>query len=372
MRTRSCKDYNPDQSDLIETGKYDSPDFTRGDGSFVSVSTGVFKTTAMAKTAYRRVAAPALAPLLRRAAREAEAEDDGRLGRPVRLPVRRRPVERLPPRRLDQVRDSRRSRHDRLRPLQPKGRTDVATIFFGLGKPLAPSLEQAAVAPRRSRAPDRHPERHLVRRKRPLSWVARASHRARLPFTDFEDDAEARYRAGRWPRRRRVGSSAALGAVADDAVPDRGGAATSARVSGSSARSSSGIASRSLMRRGRVRRRPLPLAPPERRGGAGAHQGREGRAAVPRRRAAAAGPCGDRARDRLRPPRERDRDHALPVGHGDARPRRPVQQDGLDDVVPARHERPDPLPGPADLRREDQLGLRDAAGAKGTRQTVSD
>lgn len=56
-----CSNYNPDQSDLVETGDYDSPDFTRKDGSFVSSSTGVFRTAQMARTGYGRVAVPALA-----------------------------------------------------------------------------------------------------------------------------------------------------------------------------------------------------------------------------------------------------------------------------------------------------------------------
>jgi hypothetical protein len=55
-----CSTYNPDQSDLVEIGDYDSPDFSRPDGTFVSSTTGVFKTTAMARTAYARVAVPAL------------------------------------------------------------------------------------------------------------------------------------------------------------------------------------------------------------------------------------------------------------------------------------------------------------------------
>jgi hypothetical protein len=55
-----CSTYNPDQSDLIEIGDYDSPDFSRPDGTFISSTTGVFKTAAMARTGYARVAVPAL------------------------------------------------------------------------------------------------------------------------------------------------------------------------------------------------------------------------------------------------------------------------------------------------------------------------
>jgi hypothetical protein len=59
-----CSYYNPDQSDLVEMGSYDSPDFDQADGSSVSSSTGVFQTAAMAKTAYSRVAKPELAKCL--------------------------------------------------------------------------------------------------------------------------------------------------------------------------------------------------------------------------------------------------------------------------------------------------------------------
>jgi hypothetical protein len=59
--TPRCSTYNPDQSDLIETGDVDSPDFTRADGSFLSGSVGIFKTQKMARTGYARVARPELA-----------------------------------------------------------------------------------------------------------------------------------------------------------------------------------------------------------------------------------------------------------------------------------------------------------------------
>jgi hypothetical protein len=59
--TPRCSTYNPDQSDLIETGDVDSPDFTRADSSFVSSSVGIFKTAKMAKAGYARVAKPQLA-----------------------------------------------------------------------------------------------------------------------------------------------------------------------------------------------------------------------------------------------------------------------------------------------------------------------
>ncbi len=55
-----CSTYNPDQSDLIETGTYDSPNFSRPDGTSVSSSSGVFRTAAMAKKGYARVVVPQL------------------------------------------------------------------------------------------------------------------------------------------------------------------------------------------------------------------------------------------------------------------------------------------------------------------------
>ena len=59
-----CVPVDPDQSDLVEIGDYDSPDFDQADGSSISSSTGVFKTVAMGKTAYARVAKPALVKCL--------------------------------------------------------------------------------------------------------------------------------------------------------------------------------------------------------------------------------------------------------------------------------------------------------------------
>lgn len=145
-----CKSYNPDQSDLVETGKYNSPDFTRGDGSFVSVATGVFKTTAMAKTAYSRVATPALpgcfGELLGKQTKVTVASAGprkfpaiGERSNAYRLVVGIKTPKETVNATIDMV-------------LFTKGRTDVAMIFFGLGGPLPSSLQQAAVARVLSRA----------------------------------------------------------------------------------------------------------------------------------------------------------------------------------------------------------------------------
>ncbi len=57
----TCKDFDPDQSDLVETGKVDSAEFTAPDGvSQVASSVGVFKTVAQAKTSWSRVVRPAM------------------------------------------------------------------------------------------------------------------------------------------------------------------------------------------------------------------------------------------------------------------------------------------------------------------------
>jgi hypothetical protein len=53
-----CANYRPDQSDLTEIGDFDSPDYSRPDGTFVSSTTGVFTSAGQAKTAFKRVALP--------------------------------------------------------------------------------------------------------------------------------------------------------------------------------------------------------------------------------------------------------------------------------------------------------------------------
>ncbi len=144
-----CSNYHPDQSDLIETGKYDSPDFTRSaDHSFVSVSTGVFKTAAMAKRGYARVAVrqlpacfgelfakgitkPSSAKVVSTRPiafpKVGDRSNAYRLVASVKTPSVTLPVA------ADIV-------------LFNTGRTDVAMIFLGIARPLPASLEQTAVA----------------------------------------------------------------------------------------------------------------------------------------------------------------------------------------------------------------------------------
>ena len=145
-----CKTYDPDQSDLIETGKYNSPDFTYPTGSFVSTTTGVFKTVAMAKTGFARVATPQLpkcfGELLNKqttttvlAAGPLQFPSLGERSNAYRLVVSIKtktvPVKAT----IDFV-------------LFNKARTDVAIIFFGIGGPLPSRLEQQASALVASRA----------------------------------------------------------------------------------------------------------------------------------------------------------------------------------------------------------------------------
>jgi len=59
--SNTCKSFNPDESDLVETGKVDSPEFTAPDGvSQVASSVGVFKTVAQAQASWSRVVQPAM------------------------------------------------------------------------------------------------------------------------------------------------------------------------------------------------------------------------------------------------------------------------------------------------------------------------
>ena len=141
-----CSTYKPDQSDLVETGSYDSPNFVRTDGSFVATTTGVFKTAAMAKKGYARVAVPQLpgcfgelfaksftkpnsAKVLSTGAltfpRVGDRSNAYRLVATVTTPTRTVPVT------IDLVTFN-------------KGRTDVALILLGIPKAFPATFEQAA------------------------------------------------------------------------------------------------------------------------------------------------------------------------------------------------------------------------------------
>jgi hypothetical protein len=58
--TPRCSYYNPNQSDLTENGDADSPSFTLPSSSYIASTTGIFKTAAPGRTAYKRIVQPAL------------------------------------------------------------------------------------------------------------------------------------------------------------------------------------------------------------------------------------------------------------------------------------------------------------------------
>jgi hypothetical protein len=149
-----CSYYNPDNSDLVEIGDYDSPDFDRPDGSSISSSTGVFRTVQMAKTAYRRLAVPLLgkcfAEIFRKGItapnsvtifssgtlqfpRFADQSHAYRISALVKTPQGRVRVA------VDIV-------------LLNKGAIDIAVIMLGIGRPLPASLETSLVGKLASRA----------------------------------------------------------------------------------------------------------------------------------------------------------------------------------------------------------------------------
>jgi hypothetical protein len=149
-----CSTYNPDQSDLVETGRYDSPDFGQAGGSFISSSTGVFRTVRMARKGYARVAVPALpacfgalfkkgitkpnsATILSAGPtpfpRVGDRSNAYRVTASVTVGTTKLPVT------IDLL-------------LLNRGRIDVAMIFLGIGRPLAFSLERTLAAKVASRA----------------------------------------------------------------------------------------------------------------------------------------------------------------------------------------------------------------------------
>ena len=149
-----CSTYNPDQSDLIETGDYDSPDFSQASGSFVSSTVGVFRTAAMAKTGYARVVAPQLpkcfAELFRKGFKKPQSATIFSSG-PVafqrfgdRLNAYRiRASVKVPPATVSATIDI---------VTFNRGRIDVALIFAGIQRPLPLAFEQSIVAKVAARA----------------------------------------------------------------------------------------------------------------------------------------------------------------------------------------------------------------------------
>ena len=145
--TPRCSSYNPDQSDLIETGDVDSPDFSRPEGSFVSSSVGIFKTRRMAQRGYARVAKPQLpacfAELFTKGVAPATVQvlQAGPLGfrnlgdrsKAYRLRAKVTVQGTTVPTTIDIV-------------LFNRGRVDVAMIFAGIVRPLSFAWEQSLAA----------------------------------------------------------------------------------------------------------------------------------------------------------------------------------------------------------------------------------
>ena len=148
-----CSYYDPDQSDLVEIGDYDSPDFEVQDGSSFSSSTGVFQTVAMAKTAYARVARPLLPKCLAeifkkgagaskttvRSAAPLEFPSYGDRSNAYRITV----SVKTPSARIPVVLDVF---------LLNKGATDIAVLALGIGHALPIAFEQSLVSKLAARA----------------------------------------------------------------------------------------------------------------------------------------------------------------------------------------------------------------------------
>jgi hypothetical protein len=143
-----CSTYNPDQSDLIEIGDYDSPDFSRSDGTFISSTTGVFKTAAMARTGYARVAVPELphcfAEIFKKGIKKPSSATIFSSGPLSFLTYGDRSN-------AYRITSSVKTPSGRVRAtidlvVFNRGQIDVAIIFLGINQALPASLEQAVVA----------------------------------------------------------------------------------------------------------------------------------------------------------------------------------------------------------------------------------
>ena len=148
-----CSTYNPDNSDLVEIGDYDSPDFDRPDGSSVSASTSTFRTAAMAKTGYTRIAKPelprCLAELFAKGAKPSPTTIFS--ARPLQFPAygdrsnayRITGSIKTPSARVRFVLDVF---------LVNRGPLDIAVLMIGIGNPLPAQFEQSLVGKLASRA----------------------------------------------------------------------------------------------------------------------------------------------------------------------------------------------------------------------------
>ena len=149
-----CSTYNPNQSDLVENGSYDSPEFSRPDGTLVSSTTGVFKSESMAKAAYARVAVPALphcfAEIFKNGVMKPSSATIFSAG-PLRFPKYGDRSNAYRVTALVQTPSARVRATIDLVVFNP-GRVDVAIIVLGVNKALPTSLERALVAKVAARA----------------------------------------------------------------------------------------------------------------------------------------------------------------------------------------------------------------------------
>lgn len=148
-----CSTYNPDQSDLVETGDVDSPDFTRADGSLATSTVGIFRTRTMARTGYGRVVRPQLASCFGELFKKGAAPAKVQLLQVGSLAF---------PRLGDRSNAYRLTANVTLQGVTipvaidivafNRGRVDVAMIFLGIRGPLPASLEQSLAAKAAARA----------------------------------------------------------------------------------------------------------------------------------------------------------------------------------------------------------------------------
>jgi hypothetical protein len=147
-----CSYYNPDQSDLVQIGKYESPVFDTPNAR-ISVSSAVFRSVAMGKSAYSRVAQPAFPKCM------AELFSKGTA--PGRATILSAGRFRFPS--YGDRSDAFRIRASVKTPTAParvyldlflvnRGAVDVAVLALGIGRPLPLSLEQLLVGKLAARA----------------------------------------------------------------------------------------------------------------------------------------------------------------------------------------------------------------------------
>jgi hypothetical protein len=139
--------YEPDLSDLVETGEYASPEFVSRKGFSASSTTQVFRTIQMARAAHERAAVPGLPICLGEQIRNGGGGPGAAVTArgPLRFP---KYGDRLNAYRVNvnfTAKDLTTTRVVADLVLVTRGRTGVAMIFAGSGQPLPTSLERLLV-----------------------------------------------------------------------------------------------------------------------------------------------------------------------------------------------------------------------------------